>query len=105
MARWLFLLPAVLMPASFLGLTLYYLAATPTKDDFFVGPVGVFTAGILLVDVAIGAVGLVGFLRWLWVSPDQRRDICIIAVLSVVATVAAYGLAMRILRIGYQPQT
>lgn len=102
MGRWLFLLPAILLPASFIGLALYYLAVTPTKDDFFVGPAGVITGGVLLLDVLIGAAGLTGFLHLLWVSPGQRRELCIMAALSIVASAAAYGLAMQILRYGYR---
>ncbi len=101
-ARWLFLLPAVLLPASFVGLALYYLVTTPTQDDFFVGPAGAATGVVLLLDVLLGVVGLAGFLYCLWTAPVERRELWLIAGLSTLASAAAYGLAMHILRFGYR---
>ncbi|WP_019451004.1 hypothetical protein [Cupriavidus sp. BIS7] len=101
-ARWLFLLPATLLPASFVGLALYYLVTVPTKDDFFVGPAGALTGTVLLFDAVLGALAFAGFLYSLWIAPAERRELCIMATLSVLASAAAYGLAMQVLRYGYR---
>jgi len=98
MGRSLFLLAATLIPGSFIGLALYYIAVRPTKNDFFVGPVGFYTALVLLLDLAIGIAGLAGFLHLLWVSPTERSKACLIAGLAFVALVGTYGLSMQILR-------
>ncbi|MCA3183604.1 hypothetical protein [Cupriavidus sp.] len=98
MGRILFLLAVTLIPASFIGLALYYIAVRPTKNDFFVGPVGLYTAVVLLLDLLIGIAGLVGFVHLLWVSPAERGKAWLIAGLFLVALVGTYGLAMQILR-------
>lgn len=98
MARLSFLLAATLIPASFIGLALYYIAVRPTKNDFFVGPVGFYTGVVLLLDLFIGFSGLVGFLHLLWTTPADRSKACIIAGLFLVALVGTYGLSMQILR-------
>ena len=102
MIRLLFLLPAISLPASFIGLALYYAAIVPTKDDFFVGRVGVATGAVLLGDAVIGVIGLVGFFCMVWSAAEMRRETFFIAVLSVLATAATYGLAMQVLRLGYR---
>jgi hypothetical protein len=101
-ARWLFLVPATLLPASFIGLALYYLVTTPTKDDFYVGPAGVTTGVVLLIDALLCVAGLAGFLYDLCAAPMERRRLWLIAGLSALASAAAYGLAMQVLRFGYR---
>ena len=102
LARWAFFLPAILLPASFVGLSLYYLIAMPNKDAFFVGPVGALTGVVLLLDGLVACVGLAGFCSLFIASPADRRALWIVAALSAIATAAAYGMAMQILRLGYK---
>ena len=102
LAPWAFFLPAILVPASFVGLALYYLIATPTSDAFFVGPAGVLTGVVLLLDGLVACIGLIGFCFLFLASPPDRRALWISAVLSAIATVATYGMAMQILRAGYR---
>lgn len=99
--RWLFLFPAALLPASLLGLTLYYLVTAPTKNDFYVGQAGAATGVVLLLDLLVGVVGLGGFAYSLWAAPVGRLKLCLIAVLSALAFVAAYGLSMQVLRFSF----
>lgn len=100
-ARWGFLLPAILLPASFLGLSLYYLVVTPSKDDFFVGPVGALTGTLLLIDGILALIGLAAFCYLLLFSPTERRALWIIVAFSAVAMAATYSMAMQVLRMGY----
>ncbi len=92
------------LPASFLGLALYYLVTAPTKDDFFAGAAGVTTGVILLFDAVLGVAGLAGLLYGLWTASAERRALCTIAALSLLASAAAYGVAMQVLRYGYRLQ-
>ncbi|MDM0075083.1 hypothetical protein QTH90_11865 [Variovorax sp. J2P1-59] len=94
--------PAVALPSSLVGLSLYYLIARPTKDDFFVGPVGLFTGIVLMIDAVIALIGLFGFCYLHFASPTDRRQHWAIAALSITASAAAYGIAMHILSLCYK---
>ncbi|MCA3193345.1 MULTISPECIES: hypothetical protein [unclassified Cupriavidus] len=101
MAKWLFLASAVSLPASFAGLALYYLMVSPTRNNFFVGPAGAYTAVVLLLDALVAVTGLAAFVRLLWASSGQRFMICAIATISLITSVALHALAMQILESGF----
>lgn len=97
--RWLFLLPSVLLPASLIGLSLFHVFAAPTRDDMFVGYAGVVSAAVLLADLILMLVwlGALGYL--LWISPDQRRALLMVAGMTILAFVACYALDTRVIRV------
>ena len=96
--RWLFLLPSVLLPASLIGLSLFHIVAAPTRDDMFVSYAGVVSAAVLLADLILVLVwlGALGYL--LWISPDQRRSLLMMAGMTVLASIACYALDTRVIR-------
>ncbi|WP_444633184.1 hypothetical protein [Cupriavidus oxalaticus] len=97
--RWLFLLPSVLLPGSLIGLSLFHVMASPTRDDMFVGYAGVVSAAVLLVDLGLAMVwlGALGYL--LWASPIQRGSLLTVAGTTILAFVASYALDTWVIRV------
>jgi hypothetical protein len=99
--RGVFWICVLLLPASFIGLGLYYLAVSPTRDDFYVGAVGANTGAVLLVDGVIASIGLLAFCGLLIAGEEGRKALWITVGLSAIAVAATYGIAMQILRLGF----
>ncbi|WP_234824844.1 hypothetical protein [Cupriavidus necator] len=65
----------------------------------FVGYAGVVSAAVLLADLILVLIwlGALGYL--LWLTPDQRRSLLIVAGMTVLASVACYALDTRVIRV------
>lgn len=100
--RWVFWICVLVLPTSFIGLGLYYLTVSPTKDDFYVGAVGANTGAVLLVDGIVGLIGLLAFCWLLIAGEESRKALWVTAGLSAIAIAATYGIAMQILRLGFR---
>ena len=99
--RWVFWACMLVLPTSFIGLGLYYLAVSPTKDDFYVGAVGATTAVVMAADMVIALTGVLAFCWLLVAGEGSRKALSVCAGLAAIATAAAYGIAMQILRSGF----